>query len=45
VDVLPFDIAVTPKNCWSKVRRGGPEVLLNRALRGESESERRETHS
>jgi hypothetical protein len=42
VDVIPFDITVTPKNCWSKVRRGGPEVLLDGALRGESYSLRRE---
>lgn len=35
VDVLPFDITVKRKYCWSKVHRGGPEVLLDRAMKGE----------
>lgn len=33
--MLPFDITVNRKNCWSKVQRGGPEVLLDRAMKGE----------
>lgn len=44
VDVLSFDYEVRPKNCWSKVRRGGPEVLLDRAVRGETESDSSLSH-
>ena len=34
VDIRAYDISVNKKNCWSKVRNGGPEVLLNPRLNG-----------
>lgn len=40
-DVIPFDVRGTTKNCWSKVHRGGPEVLRHEAFKGDSESESR----
>jgi hypothetical protein len=34
VDIRAYDIRINPRNCWSKVRYGGPEVLLNPKLHG-----------
>ena len=34
VDIIPVDVYVNPKKCWTEVFQGGPEVLLNTDMRG-----------
>ena len=34
VKIIAFDVRVSAKNSWSKVRRGGPEVLKLKSLKG-----------
>ena len=34
VDIRAYDVRINPRNCWSKVRYGGPEILLNPKLHG-----------
>ena len=37
VDIKAYDVRIYKWKCWSWVRHGGPEVLLNKKLQGEVE--------